>query len=43
MDMIEAITAQASVKNPPGGFVLNPKAKCIKNKPAIIIKAEPID
>jgi hypothetical protein len=43
MDRIHAITAQASIKNPPCGFVLNPKAICIKNKPAIIIKAEPMD
>jgi hypothetical protein len=43
MDRIQAIIAQASVKNPRCGFVLNPKAKCIKNKPAVIIKAEPMD
>jgi hypothetical protein len=43
MYRIQAITAQASVKDPPCGFVLNPKAICIKNKPTIIIKAELMD
>jgi hypothetical protein len=43
MDRIQDITAQASIKNPPWGFILNPKAKCIKNKPAIIIKAKPMN
>jgi hypothetical protein len=40
MDRVQSITAQASVKDPPCGFVLNSKTKYIKYKPAIIVKAE---
>jgi hypothetical protein len=40
VDRIQSITAQPFVKDPPRGFVLNPKTESIKYEPIVIIKTK---